>query len=662
MNLVNLLSFPRTLLHLHKPQKTKKSTMSSMYYVILLVIFVIPSCVLSLEERHRLCSEPFRCGNQAELSYPFWRKGREDCGHPDFEVDCDGDFAEFNTSSSVKLRILQVDFLESRTITLARTDYLNTLCPSNLVNVSLFNEIFLGYLPGTEVLTLYHDCRNFSSFSPAGYIGELPCEYDDGGKGYFVTRNISLPLLDGVRAMLNEFTRSCKSVDIPASGPALVALQESPTPQNLQKAFDEGSGLILNYATCEACRESGGACGYNRTTEAFVCYCMNESHDRTCDSGKKSGLPRIAEILIGIIISFAGTVVLLAMLAFCVKKRKALSAHRRSQKLKELIPLKQYSYAEVKRITKSFSHVVGRGGFGTVYGGNLPNGRKVAVKILKDSKGDGQEFINEVESMSKTSHVNIVSLLGFCYQGSKRAIISEFLENGSLDKLISGEAFPTDWRTLYEIALGVARGLEYLHYGCKTRIVHFDIKPQNVLLDKNLCPKVSDFGLAKLCENKESILSMLEARGTVGYIAPEVFSRMYGKASHKSDVYSYGMLVLEMIGARNKERSKNSASNTSSVYFPDWIYKDIEKGECTGFLEEEINRDEEEIVKKMMMVSLWCIQPFPSHRPQMNKVVEMMEGSLETLQVPPRPVLNHPSAPFSESQWPSDGSSSSSDI
>ncbi|CAA7049988.1 unnamed protein product [Microthlaspi erraticum] len=207
--------------------------------------------------------------------------------------------------------------------------------------------------------------------------------------------------------------------------------------------------------------------------------------------------------------------------------------------------------------------------------GHLPDGRKVAVKVLKESTSNGEDFINEVASMSQTSHVNIVSLVGFCFEGSKRVIVYEFLENGSLDQFISANASSSaEWRMrLYEIALGVARGLEYLHYGCKTRIVHFDIKPQNVLLDCNLCPKVSDFGLAKLCKKKESTMSMLDTRGTIGYIAPEMISRVYGSVSHKSDVYSYGMLVLEMIGATNKDRVGNVASNTSSVYFPDWICK-----------------------------------------------------------------------------------------
>ncbi|XP_048629558.1 protein SUPPRESSOR OF NPR1-1 CONSTITUTIVE 4-like [Brassica napus] len=324
----------------------------------------------------------------------------------------------------------------------------------------------------------------------------------------------------------------------------------------------------------------------------------------------------------------------------------------RQQNLKSLIPLKHYTYAKVKRITKSFAEVVGRGGFGIVYRGTLSDGRMVAVKLLKDSKGNGEDFTNEVASMSQTSHLNIVTLLGFCSEGSKRAIIYEFLGNGSLDKFISDKSLVNlDWATLYEIALGVARGLEYLHHGCKTRIVHFDIKPQNVLLDENFCPKVSDFGLAKLCEKKESVLSLLDTRGAVGYIAPEMISRVYGSLSYKSDVYSYGMLVLEMIGARNKESAhQDSASNTSSIYFPEWVYRDLELGKPRRLTENGINNEEEELAKKMALVGLWCIQPSPLDRPPMNRVVEMMEGSLEALEVPPRPVLQQiPTAPLQES-------------
>ncbi|XP_018481217.1 probable receptor-like protein kinase At5g39030 [Raphanus sativus] len=345
----------------------------------------------------------------------------------------------------------------------------------------------------------------------------------------------------------------------------------------------------------------------------------------------------------------AGSVALavsaIVFLIFLVRQIKRKNMNNRQNKSVAMfkVLLKHYTHAEVKKITKSFSHTIGKGGFGTVYGGNLCNGRKVAVKVLKDSMGNGEDFINEVASMSQTSHVNIVSLLGFCYEGSKRAIVYEFLENGSLDRFISRENKPLtlDVTTLYGIALGVARGLEYLHYGCKTRIVHFDIKPQNILLDGNLCPKVSDFGLAKLCETRESIVSLIDTRGTIGYIAPEVFSRMYGGVSHKSDVYSYGMLVLEMLGARSKKIVDTTIdSNATSAYFPDWIYEDLENGQQTWILGDEITTEENEIVRKMILVSLWCIQPCPMDRPPMNRVVEMIEGSLDALEIPPKPSMH----------------------
>ncbi|CAL9239630.1 unnamed protein product [Arabidopsis halleri] len=334
-------------------------------------------------------------------------------------------------------------------------------------------------------------------------------------------------------------------------------------------------------------------------------------------------------------------------------------------KLKALIPLKQYSYEQVKRITNSFAEVVGRGGFGTVYRGTLSDGRMVAVKVLKDLKGNtGEDFINEVASMSQTSHVNIVTLLGFCYEGYKRAIIYEFMENGSLDKFLSSKKSSNiDWRELYGIALGVARGLEYLHHGCRTRIVHFDIKPQNVLLDDNLSPKVSDFGLAKLCDRKESLLSLLDTRGTIGYIAPEVFSKVYGSVSYKSDVYSYGMLVLEIIGARNKSSTGDTASSTSSMYFPEWIYRDLEKADKGKRIENGISSEEDEIAKKMTIVGLWCIQPWPSDRPTMNRVVEMMEENLDALEVPPRPVSQQiPTANLQESSTFSEDSSAYTEV
>ncbi|CAF2055318.1 unnamed protein product, partial [Brassica oleracea var. botrytis] len=337
----------------------------------------------------------------------------------------------------------------------------------------------------------------------------------------------------------------------------------------------------------------------------------------------------------------ASVVMIIIMVAVIVRAKNARKIDWSGENIEEIVMLKHYSYARVKKMTNSFANALGKGGFGTVYKGKLPDGNQdLAVKILKESKGNGEEFINEVASMSRTSHVNIVSLLGFCYEGNKRAIIYEFMPNGSLDKFVSKHMLAKmDWEKLYNIALGISRGLEYLHNRCVSRIVHFDIKPQNILMDKDLCPKIADFCLAKLCKNKESIISMLDARGTAGYIAPEVFSKNFGVVSHKSDVYSYGMVVLEMIGTRNIGTVEHSGSNNSSMYFPDWIYKGFERGEIMKFFGDHITKEEEKIARKMVLVGLWCMQTNPTRRPAMIKVIEMLEGSLEALEVPPKHIL-----------------------
>ncbi|KAL5809915.1 hypothetical protein ACOSQ4_026483 [Xanthoceras sorbifolium] len=348
----------------------------------------------------------------------------------------------------------------------------------------------------------------------------------------------------------------------------------------------------------------------------------------------------------GIAAGVVGTIIILSIflirgLKYRTKNCQNMEAFMRN--FGSLAPTR-YNYSDVKKMTNSFSNKLGKGGYGDVYKGKLPDGRLVAVKLLKESKGDGEEFSNEVASISRTSHVNIVGLLGFCYTMNKRALIYEFMSNGSLDKFINDEESSStdqilEWKTRYQIAIGNARGLEYLHRGCNTRIVHFDIKPHNILLDEDFCPKVSDFGLAKLCKRKESNISMLDARGTAGYIAPEVFCRTFGEVSHKSDVYSYGMMIFEMVGGR-----KNIAgivSHTSEIYFPNWIYKLIEPGKDFEF-HGVVTEEEKEIAKKMIIVSMWCIQTIPSERPSMSKALEMLGGSLESMQIPPKPSLSLP--------------------
>ncbi|KAI7739988.1 hypothetical protein M8C21_004403 [Ambrosia artemisiifolia] len=276
--------------------------------------------------------------------------------------------------------------------------------------------------------------------------------------------------------------------------------------------------------------------------------------------------------------------------------------------------------------------------------GSLSNGNLVAVKVLSELKGNGEDFISEVASVSRTSHVNIATLVGFCLEGRRRALIYEFMPNGSLEKFIYGRGSSSinqlGWEKLHQISIGIARGLEYLHKGCTTRILHFDIKPHNILLDQDFCPKISDFGLAKLFLEKRSMISVSCMRGTPGYIAPELLSRNFGQVSHKSDVYSYGMMILEMVGGRRNVETE--VNHTSEIYFPHWIYNKVELQEEQLGLHGIVSDEENEMARKMIIVGLWCIQTNPVNRPAITKVLEMLEGSLELLEIPPKPYMCSP--------------------
>ncbi|WRX28917.1 Protein kinase domain - like 10 [Theobroma cacao] len=208
--------------------------------------------------------------------------------------------------------------------------------------------------------------------------------------------------------------------------------------------------------------------------------------------------------------------------------------------------------------------------------------------------------------------------------------------NGSLDKIIFSTGNNTlSWEKIFEIALGVARGIDYLHRGCEMQILHFDIKPHNVLLDENFRPKVSDFGLAKLYSVDDNIVSLTAARGTLGYIAPELFYKNIGGVSYKADVYSFGMMLIEMVGRR--KNLNPFAEHSSQIYFPSWIYDQFDHGDDIEL--GDVTESENKIVKKIVIVAFWCIQTKPTDRPSMSKVLKMLESELELPEIPPKPFL-----------------------
>ncbi|KAE8678943.1 PR5-like receptor kinase [Hibiscus syriacus] len=294
----------------------------------------------------------------------------------------------------------------------------------------------------------------------------------------------------------------------------------------------------------------------------------------------------------------------------------------------------RYSYREIKKMTRDFRDKLGEGGFGMVFKGRLRSGLIVAIKLL-GSKANGQDFINEVATIGRIHHVNVAKIIGFCVEGSRQALVYDFMPNGSLDKIIFAKEnkVTLSWQKKFDIVLGVARGIDYLHRGCDMQILHFDIKPHNILLDETFIPKVSDFGLAKLYSVEDNIVSRTAARGTIGYIAPELVYRNIGGVSYKADVYSFGMLLLEIIGMR--KNLNTFAEQSSREYFPSWIYDQFDRGADVelGYA----TYDEKILAKKMVVTAFRCIQLKPDERPPMSKVLEMLETDVEPVGMPPRP-------------------------
>ncbi|MED6123362.1 hypothetical protein PIB30_048481 [Stylosanthes scabra] len=335
-----------------------------------------------------------------------------------------------------------------------------------------------------------------------------------------------------------------------------------------------------------------------------------------------------------------GVIFFFALLIYTLRRRH-LSIYGNIEEFLQhntLMPIR-YSYKEIKNMTQGFKEKLGEGGFGAVYKGKLISGPFVAIKMLGKAKGgNGQDFISEVATIGRIHHANVVRLIGFCVEGLKRALIYEFMPNGSLDKYIFSKEKNVSLTSekMFEISVGVARGMAYLHEGCDMQILHFDIKPHNILLDENFIPKVSDFGLAKLYPLDNSIVSLTAARGTIGYMAPELFYQNIGAVSYKADVYSFGMLLMEM--ASQRRNLNPHAEHSSQLYFPFWIYDQLaveenDEIEMVSFNDEERS----ELTRKMFVTALWCIQLNPSDRPSMNKVVEMLEGDVASIEIPPRP-------------------------
>ncbi|XP_022968871.1 probable LRR receptor-like serine/threonine-protein kinase At1g56140 isoform X2 [Cucurbita maxima] len=341
-------------------------------------------------------------------------------------------------------------------------------------------------------------------------------------------------------------------------------------------------------------------------------------------------------LIVGLVVGLGSVFFLIIGAVFFVLQRRK---RRRAYEDEELLGIDArpytFSFSELRGATSDFnpSNKLGEGGFGPVYKGTLSDGRVVAVKQLSVASHQGKsQFVAEIATISAVQHRNLVKLYGCCIEADKRLLVYEFLENKSLDQALFGNKHLTiDWPTRFDICVGVARGLTYLHEESRLRIVHRDVKASNILLDGNLIPKISDFGLAKLYDDKKTHISTRVA-GTIGYLAPEYAMR--GHLTEKADVFGFGVVALEIVSGRP---NSDPSLEQDKIYLLEWAWYLHENNCELEMVDPELLEFSKEEVKRVIGVSLLCTQTSPALRPSMSRVVAMLTGDIEVTPVTSKP-------------------------
>jgi len=428
--------------------------------------------------------------------------------------------------------------------------------------------------------------------------------------------------------------------------PSVSRLPDNANAMEAVASAQECMNVCLSNCSCTAYSYSTGGCSiwkgellnvkqHNGTTDTNgeILYLRLAAEE--VQSWGNSGRRRmVIGILIGASVSALVLFVVVLLLVIQRKKRKSCND---SNGIKGSGGVLAFTYVDLQRATKSFSEKLGGGGFGNVFKGILSDSTGIAVKTLTGACQGEKQFRAEVSTIGMIQHVNLVKLIGFCSEGDRRIIVYEYMQNRSLDvHLFRSNGTILNWGTRYQIAIGIAKGLSYLHESCRECIIHCDVKPENILLDTSFVPKIADFGMAKLLGRDFSRV-LTTMRGTIGYLAPEWISGV--PITQKVDVYSYGMLLLEIVSGRRNKSEECETSGDHAVYFPLKAARKVQEEDFGSLIDHQLLGEiDTEEVERACKVACWCIQDNEFDRPTMGNVVQVLEGLVD-LGMPPVPRL-----------------------
>ncbi|XP_016170513.1 putative leucine-rich repeat receptor-like protein kinase At2g19210 [Arachis ipaensis] len=376
-----------------------------------------------------------------------------------------------------------------------------------------------------------------------------------------------------------------------------------------------------------------------KSNKGFLSLNVDQNPYLLCESGeckvkkkKKKTKPFLVAAAIGL--SVVLVAVTAAAIVWTLNKRRKTKVEITPKEIKQEDDVslkfknKIYSYSDILKITNNFCQILGKGGFGTVYMGYVDDA-PVAVKMLSQSSVQGyQQFQAEVKLLMRVHHRNLTSLVGYCNEGSNKALIYEYMANGNLHEHLSSGTKFLSWKDRLCIAVDAAQGLEYLHNGCKPPIIHRDVKASNILLTENLHAKLSDFGLSKIIPIDGGSHVSTVVAGTAGYLDPNYYQS--SRLTEKSDIYSFGVVLLELITSQAAIRmAEDDDDDDEKTHLSHWVSSMVERGDIHGIVDSRLGRDFDcSSAWKVVETAMACVSQSSNERPIMSEVLIELKNAL----------------------------------